>query len=110
MARYAHCPLLYSDATTYQVDGITGFEDIRIHDRLQPSQPAQPLRKVAHQAVSCHEISLGIQVVTRDLHSIIPTLVFDEVDDRISGRYSPEVVGRMLRSVANADKFFCVTH
>jgi DNA repair protein RecN (Recombination protein N) len=53
-------------------------------------------------------ISLGIQVVTAHT-SVIPTLVFDEVDVGISGG-TAEVVGRMLRAVGNRGQVFCVTH
>ncbi|MCB5161567.1 DNA repair protein RecN [Marinomonas algarum] len=84
-----------------------GFEDIEYMIASNPGQPAQPLRKVASGG-ELSRISLGIQVVTAHT-SIIPTLVFDEVDVGISGG-TAEVVGRMLRSVGQRGQVFCVTH
>lgn len=84
-----------------------GFEDIEFMIASNPGQPAQPLRKVASGG-ELSRISLGIQVVTAHT-SIIPTLIFDEVDVGISGGIA-EVVGRMLRSVGKRGQVFCVTH
>ncbi|MEL0621521.1 DNA repair protein RecN [Marinomonas arenicola] len=84
-----------------------GFEDIEYMIASNPGQPAQPLRKVASGG-ELSRISLGIQVVTAHT-SVIPTLVFDEVDVGISGGIA-EVVGRMLRSVGKRGQVFCVTH
>ncbi|MCO4785563.1 DNA repair protein RecN [Marinomonas atlantica] len=84
-----------------------GYEDIEYMIASNPGQPAQPLRKVASGG-ELSRISLGIQVVTAHT-SVIPTLVFDEVDVGISGG-TAEVVGRMLRSVGNRGQVFCVTH
>lgn len=84
-----------------------GFEDVEYMIASNPGQPAQPLRKVASGG-ELSRISLGIQVVTAHT-SIIPTLVFDEVDVGISGG-TAEVVGRMLRSVGQRGQVFCVTH
>lgn len=84
-----------------------GFEDIEYMIASNPGQPVQPLRKVASGG-ELSRISLGIQVVTAHT-SIIPTLVFDEVDVGISGGIA-EVVGRMLRSVGKRGQVFCVTH
>lgn len=86
---------------------VNGFEDIEYMIASNPGQPAQPLRKVASGG-ELSRISLGIQVVTAHT-SIIPTLVFDEVDVGISGGIA-EVVGRMLRSVGKRGQVFCVTH
>lgn len=84
-----------------------GYEEIEYMIASNPGQPAQPLRKVASGG-ELSRISLGIQVVTAHT-SIIPTLVFDEVDVGISGG-TAEVVGRMLRSVGSRGQVFCVTH
>lgn len=84
-----------------------GYEEIEYMIASNPGQPAQALRKVASGG-ELSRISLGIQVVTAHT-SIIPTLVFDEVDVGISGGIA-EVVGRMLRSVGSRGQVFCVTH
>ncbi|MCC4275853.1 DNA repair protein RecN [Marinomonas communis] len=84
-----------------------GYEEIEYMIASNPGQPAQPLRKVASGG-ELSRISLGIQVVTAHT-SVIPTLVFDEVDVGISGG-TAEVVGRMLRAVGNRGQVFCVTH
>ncbi len=97
---YIHCqPLEHISAN--------GFEEIEYMIASNPGQPAQPLRKVASGG-ELSRISLGIQVVTANT-SVIPTLVFDEVDVGISGGIA-EVVGRMLRAVGGRGQVFCVTH
>ncbi|MGR0278269.1 DNA repair protein RecN [Marinomonas dokdonensis] len=84
-----------------------GFEEVEYLIASNPGQPAQAIRKVASGG-ELSRISLGIQVVTANT-SVIPTLVFDEVDVGISGGVA-EVVGRMLRSVGARGQVFCVTH
>ncbi len=84
-----------------------GFEEIEYMVTFNPGQPAQPLRKVASGG-ELSRISLGIQVATANT-SVIPTLIFDEVDVGISGGIA-EVVGRMLHSVGKRGQVFCVTH
>ena len=97
---YIHCEPLEQISSN-------GFEEIEYMIASNPGQPAQPLRKVASGG-ELSRISLGIQVVTANT-SVIPTLVFDEVDVGISGGIA-EVVGRMLRAVGGRGQVFCVTH
>lgn len=72
-----------------------------------PGQPAKPLVRIASGG-ELSRISLAIQVITAKT-SNIPTLVFDEVDVGISGA-TAEIVGRLLKQLANRGQILCITH
>lgn len=83
------------------------------HDRIEylvsanPGQPPRPLGKVASGG-ELSRISLAIQVIgSRD--SGVPTMIFDEVDAGIGGGVA-EIVGKLLRRLADHRQIFCVTH
>ncbi len=77
----------------------------RIHHL--PSQPLQPLAKVASGG-ELSRISLAIQVITAE-RIATPTLIFDEVDVGISGP-TASVVGRLLRELGRSTQVLVVTH
>ncbi len=72
-----------------------------------PGQAPQALAKIASGG-ELSRISLAIQVILAS-HSIIPTLIFDEVDVGIGGA-TASVVGQLLKSVAQFVQVLCVTH
>ena len=72
-----------------------------------PGQPAKPLIKIASGG-ELSRISLAIQVITAQT-SHTPSLVFDEVDVGIGGAVA-EVVGKLLRTLAERAQVLCVTH
>ena len=67
----------------------------------------RPLIKVASGG-ELARISLAIAVITAQI-TPVPTLIFDEVDTGIGGAVA-EVVGRLLRRLANTRQVLCVTH
>lgn len=72
-----------------------------------PGQPPRPLGKVASGG-ELSRISLAIQVIgSRD--SGVSTMIFDEVDAGIGGGVA-EIVGKLLRQLAEHRQIFCVTH
>lgn len=84
-----------------------GNEQIEFLITTVPGQPAKPLVKIASGG-ELSRISLAIQVVAAKT-SVIPTMVFDEVDVGIGGA-TGDVVGRMLRELGEATQVICVTH
>lgn len=72
-----------------------------------PGQDPQALAKVASGG-ELSRISLAIQVITAS-KSIIPTLVFDEVDVGIGGSVG-DIVGALLRELSQHSQILCVTH
>jgi DNA repair protein RecN (Recombination protein N) len=84
-----------------------GAETVEFLISTIPGQPARTLVKVASGG-ELSRISLAIQVVVAKT-SVIPTLVFDEVDAGIGGA-TGDVVGRMLRQLGESAQVLCVTH
>lgn len=84
-----------------------GTDNIEFLIAPNPGQPPKPLIRIASGG-ELSRISLAIRVITAQTSSI-PTLVFDEVDVGISGA-TAEIVGRLLKQLANRGQIFCVTH
>ncbi len=77
---------------------------------LVSTNPGQPLASLA-RVVSGGELSriaLAIQVVAAQA-TLLPTLIFDEVDVGIGGG-TAEVVGRQLHTLGKRAQVLCVTH
>jgi DNA repair protein RecN (Recombination protein N) len=94
-------------ALSFDQAGANGVEQIEFMVSANPGIPLQPLSKVASGG-ELSRISLAIQVATIRYGSI-PTLVFDEVDVGIGGGIA-EIVGQMLRTLAEERQILCVTH
>ena len=84
-----------------------GGEDVEFLISTNPGAPTQPLGKIASGG-ELSRISLAIQVVTAST-STVPSMVFDEVDVGIGGAVA-EVVGKLLRTLAEQAQVLCVTH
>tara|TARA_R110002110_G_scaffold415748_1_gene654870 strand:- start:111697 stop:113349 length:1653 start_codon:yes stop_codon:yes gene_type:complete len=84
-----------------------GSEDVEFLISTNPGAPTQPLGKIASGG-ELSRISLAIQVVTAST-STVPSMVFDEVDVGIGGAVA-EVVGKLLRTLAEQTQVLCVTH
>jgi len=85
----------------------TGIDQIQFMVSANPGQSVKALNKVASGG-ELSRISLAIQVILSE-SSMIPTLIFDEVDSGIGGGIA-EIVGRKLRQIASNRQVFCVTH
>jgi DNA repair protein RecN (Recombination protein N) len=85
----------------------SGVDDIEFLISANPGQPAMSLAKVASGG-ELSRMSLAIQVIASD-GSMIPTMVFDEVDSGVGGGVA-EMVGRRLAEVAGERQVLCVTH
>ncbi len=84
-----------------------GIDQIQFMVSANPGQAVKALNKVASGG-ELSRISLAIQVILSE-SSMIPTLIFDEVDSGIGGGIA-EIVGRKLRQIASNRQVFCVTH
>ncbi len=94
-------------ATPEDQHAATGLESVEFLVSTNPGQPAKPLIKIASGG-ELSRISLAIQVVTAKT-SVIPTLVFDEVDVGIGGAVAKSV-GRLLRELGEHGQVLSVTH
>jgi len=84
-----------------------GGEDVEFLISTNPGTPTQALGKIASGG-ELSRISLAIQVVTASTGTV-PSMVFDEVDVGIGGAVA-EVVGKLLRTLAERAQVLCVTH
>ncbi|MGE5028243.1 MAG: DNA repair protein RecN [Betaproteobacteria bacterium] len=84
-----------------------GLEEIEFRVSGHSSLPPKPLARVASGG-ELSRISLAIQVITSKV-SLVPTLIFDEVDVGIGGGVA-EIVGQLLRQLGAERQVLCVTH
>jgi DNA repair protein RecN (Recombination protein N) len=84
-----------------------GIDDVEFLISANPGQPPMPLSRVASGG-ELSRMSLAIQVIASD-GSVIPTMVFDEVDSGVGGRVA-EMVGRRLSELGAIRQVLCVTH
>lgn len=84
-----------------------GIDQISYLVSANPGQPLKPLHRVASGG-ELSRMSLAIQVILSE-SSLIPTLIFDEVDAGIGGGIA-EIVGSKLRQLGSNRQIFCVTH
>ena len=86
---------------------VTGLDEIEFQISANPGQPPLPLSRVASGG-ELSRMSLAVQVIASD-GSIIPTMVFDEVDSGVGGGVA-EMVGRRLAELGRSRQVLCVTH
>lgn len=94
-------------ANTHDLPNAHGAEQVEFLITTNPGQPPRQLPKVASGG-ELARISLAMEVATSGI-SMVPTLVFDEVDSGISGAVA-DLVGRQLRTLGAHRQVFCVTH
>ncbi len=87
--------------------GAHGVEQVEFLVAGHAGVAPRPLAKVASGG-ELARISLAIAVITAHA-TIVPTLIFDEVDTGIGGGVA-EVVGRLLRRLGQQRQVLCVTH
>jgi len=85
----------------------TGLENVEFYVTTNPRYPAGPLTRIASGGERAR-ISLAIQVVAA-ARSALPCLVLDEADVGVGGT-TADVVGRLLRALAEHTQVICVTH
>ena len=85
----------------------TGMDSCEFLISANRGEPLRPLAKTASGG-ELSRIMLAIKAVTSSFDGI-PTLIFDEVDQGISGR-TAYVVGQKLRQIAETHQVICITH
>ena len=84
-----------------------GAEEVEFLVSTNPGSKAGPLPKIASGG-ELSRISLALQVAASE-NVTAPTMIFDEVDVGIGGGVA-EVVGTLLRRLAQSVQVICVTH
>ncbi|MEQ8861628.1 MAG: DNA repair protein RecN [Pseudomonadales bacterium] len=85
----------------------TGLESVEFHVTTNPKYPSGPLARIASGGERAR-IALAVQVVAAE-KSAMPCLVLDEADVGVGGT-TADVVGRLLRTLADHTQVICVTH
>jgi DNA repair protein RecN (Recombination protein N) len=89
------------------VPQLYGSDQIQFLISANPGLPPKPMSKIASGG-ELSRISLAIQVAVSQTHSVA-TMIFDEVDSGIGGG-TAQIVGHLLRQLANTQQVLCVTH
>lgn len=84
-----------------------GFDGAEFMISTNPGEPVKPLKAVASGG-ELSRIMLAIKTVLADT-DWIPTLIFDEIDNGISGR-TAQMVSRKLNEIAKSHQVICITH
>jgi DNA repair protein RecN (Recombination protein N) len=84
-----------------------GLEEVEIWIATNPGSQPGPLNKVASGG-ELSRISLALQVAVAD-KATAPTMIFDEVDVGVGGAVA-DVVGALLKTLADNVQVLCVTH
>ncbi|MEO0974971.1 MAG: DNA repair protein RecN, partial [Pseudomonadota bacterium] len=84
-----------------------GSDEVCFEISTNPGQPPGPLDKVASGG-ELSRIALALEVVAAR-STVVPCLVFDEVDTGVGGGVA-EIVGRCLRQLGESHQVLCVTH
>jgi len=84
-----------------------GWDEIRFLFRANPGQPLMPLQKVASGG-ELSRMLLAVKVVIANLERT-DTLIFDEIDQGVSGEAALRVA-EMLRELGQEKQVLCVTH
>ncbi|SIS62841.1 DNA repair protein RecN [Alicyclobacillus vulcanalis] len=84
-----------------------GLDEIRFLFRANPGQPLMPLQKVASGG-ELSRMLLAVKVVIANLERT-DTLIFDEIDQGVSGEAALRVA-EMLRELGQDKQVICVTH
>ena len=84
-----------------------GFDTAEILISTNRGEPLKPLIKTASGG-EISRIMLAIKSIASEYDNI-PTLIFDEIDQGISGK-TAAVVGKKLRDIAKHHQVICITH
>ncbi len=87
--------------------GESGLDTVEFLVSTNPGHPPQPIARIASGG-ELSRIALAIRVVAAQA-TVIPTLVFDEVDTGVGGGVA-EIVGRCLQQLGSERQVLCVTH
>ena len=84
-----------------------GMDDVEILISTNLGEPLKPLAKTASGG-EISRVMLAIKNVTSQ-YDDIPTMIFDEIDQGISGK-TAAIVGRKLKEISKSRQVICITH
>jgi len=84
-----------------------GLDLIEFYVGMNVGEPVRPLHKVASGG-EISRIMLCLKTILADMDEI-STLVFDEIDSGISGRYA-QIVGKQMQDIARRHQLIVITH
>ena len=84
-----------------------GMDKVEILITTNKGEPLKPLYKVASGG-EMSRIMLAFKNIISS-YDQIPTLIFDEIDNGISG-ITASIVGKKLKEIANTRQILCITH
>ena len=84
-----------------------GMDKVEILITTNKGEPLKPLYKVASGG-EMSRIMLAFKNIISS-YDQIPTLIFDEIDNGISG-ITASIVGKKLKEIASARQILCITH
>ena len=86
---------------------ITGMDKVEILITTNKGEPLKPLYKIASGG-EMSRIMLAFKNIISSYDNI-PTLIFDEIDNGISG-ITASIVGRKLKEISSSHQVICITH
>lgn len=93
--------------TTLERPSSEGLDAAEILIRTNPGEKMRPLARTASGG-EISRIMLAIRNITAAYENV-PTLIFDEIDQGISGK-TAAIVGRKLTEIAKKRQTICITH
>ncbi len=111
---HAHLHALNLENATFSIElspskqfKVNGMDNVLFMFAPNPGQGSKPLHKIASGG-ELSRVSLAIKVASVAQKSDA-TLIFDEVDSGVGGA-TAEVIGRLLKTLAQYNQIICVTH
>lgn len=84
-----------------------GMDNVEILISTNKGEPLKPLQKVASGG-EMSRIMLAFKSIISS-YDMIPTLIFDEIDNGISG-ITASIVGQKLKEISKEHQILCITH
>ena len=85
----------------------SGADEVRFLISTNPGEEVRPLSRIASGG-ELSRIMLAIRALSADTDQI-PTLIFDEIDQGISGRTAALVAGKM-QTISDSHQVICISH
>lgn len=93
--------------TPLETPSPSGLETAEILITVNVGEPLKPLSKTSSGG-EISRIMLAIKSITAD-YDKVPTLIFDEIDQGISGK-TAAIVGKKLLEISKSHQVICITH
>ncbi len=98
--------LIHLNDSNYDIND-DGMDIVSFNVGLNVGEPVRPLHKVASGG-EVSRIMLSIKTIMADTDDI-DTLVFDEIDSGVSGRFA-EIVGKKMQEISKHHQLLVITH